>query len=137
MMSMYMVNNQKDWDECLPYIIFAYNTSIQNSTLFSPFYIVHGREPRLPSDIILNINTQGIENIKPFVVDITHNLQKVKELVEIKIEKSQIKNKNIIYTNRRSVSYNIDDLVLVYSPKKVVGFLQAEKLMHNYYVRSK
>ena len=34
----------KDWDEHLPYVLFAYGTSIQTSTQESPFYLLYGRD---------------------------------------------------------------------------------------------
>ena len=33
------------WDEILPFVLFAYNTSIQDTTRYSPFFLLHGREP--------------------------------------------------------------------------------------------
>ena len=44
-----------DWDEHLPYVLYAYRTSIQESTKESPFTdYVYGRDARLPTDKILN-----------------------------------------------------------------------------------
>lgn len=34
----------QNWDEILPYLIFAYNTRPQETTCFTPFRLVHGRE---------------------------------------------------------------------------------------------
>jgi hypothetical protein len=48
---MYIKNNQTDWDEYLKTALFAYNTSKQETTLLSPFEILNGRQPRLPSDL--------------------------------------------------------------------------------------
>ena len=47
-LSMFVSDNQKDWDEFLPSILFAYRTSPQATTGDSPFYLMYGREPRLP-----------------------------------------------------------------------------------------
>ena len=44
----------KDWDLRLPYVLFAYRTSPQTSTGESPFYLLYGRDPHLPSDSALN-----------------------------------------------------------------------------------
>lgn len=51
MLSMYVNKNHNDWDEHLPYVVYAYNTSIQASTGFSPFYLLHGFHSRTPSDL--------------------------------------------------------------------------------------
>jgi transposase InsO family protein len=52
-LSMYVSANQKDWDEFLPSILFAYRTSPQATTGDFPFYLLYGREPRLPADVNL------------------------------------------------------------------------------------
>ena len=45
---MFVSDNQIGWDEFLPAILFAYRTSPQATTGDSPFYLLYGREPRLP-----------------------------------------------------------------------------------------
>ena len=50
-----MVNdNQNEWDKFLDSVLFAYRTSKQASTKFSPFFLLYGREPRLPVDLIIS-----------------------------------------------------------------------------------
>ncbi|CAF0781627.1 unnamed protein product [Didymodactylos carnosus] len=39
-----------DWDEVLDAVIFAYNTGIHGTTGFSPYELVFGRKPQLPTD---------------------------------------------------------------------------------------
>ena len=36
-----------NWDERIPYVLFAYHASKQASTGESPFFLVYGRDPRL------------------------------------------------------------------------------------------
>ena len=50
MLTHYVNKHQDDWDEHLNYVLFAYRTAIQESTKFSPFYLLYGRHPRLPMD---------------------------------------------------------------------------------------
>ncbi|XP_037931299.1 uncharacterized protein LOC119666095 [Teleopsis dalmanni] len=42
---------QRRWDEALPEIMVAINSSISTSTGFTPAYVVQGREPRLPRNL--------------------------------------------------------------------------------------
>ncbi|KZR97474.1 Uncharacterized protein APZ42_007630, partial [Daphnia magna] len=46
MLSMYVSTDQRDWDETLQYVCFAYNTARQESTGYSPFFLLYGREPK-------------------------------------------------------------------------------------------
>ena len=43
----------KDWDEHLPFVLFAYRASEQQSTCESPFFLLYGRDHRLPTDAAL------------------------------------------------------------------------------------
>ena len=44
-----------DWDDYLPPIAFAYRASTNESTGYSPYYLVHGHDPILPLDALLDI----------------------------------------------------------------------------------
>ncbi|XP_044316714.1 uncharacterized protein LOC123037923 [Drosophila rhopaloa] len=48
MIAQYTADDQRSWDQLLPEISLAVNSSISDSTGFSPAYLVQGREPRLP-----------------------------------------------------------------------------------------
>ena len=44
--------NLKNWEDCLPFIEFAYNRNVHSTTEFSPFEIVYGFNPLTPMDLI-------------------------------------------------------------------------------------
>ena len=46
--------NGANWDEKLPYVLFAYRTSIQQSTAESPFFLLYGRDAGLPTPKVIN-----------------------------------------------------------------------------------
>lgn len=52
MLSMYVSQHQRDWDEYLNYAVFAYNTLVQDSTGYSTCYLLHGYQARTPADIV-------------------------------------------------------------------------------------
>lgn len=54
MLSMYIHDNQKDWDTYLPYVLFTYHyCSLHESTHNTPFFLTYGREPNFPIDVTL------------------------------------------------------------------------------------
>ena len=56
MISMYINSSQTDWDVFLPYCLFAYRTSVHPSINESPFYMVYGRDPKLPIETHLGLS---------------------------------------------------------------------------------
>jgi hypothetical protein len=45
--------NVMEWDKQLPYLLFAYRSVVQESTKESPFFLLYGRDPRLPTGTLL------------------------------------------------------------------------------------
>jgi hypothetical protein len=62
MLSMYVNDNQLDWDAYLPYVLFAYRTSIHSLLKESPYYLLYGRLPLTPLDSMLLSPLSGEEN---------------------------------------------------------------------------
>jgi hypothetical protein len=47
------INDQhSNWDEILPQLQYAYNVSVHSTTGVTPFFMMFGREPKLPADLI-------------------------------------------------------------------------------------
>ena len=63
MLSKCAERNGKDWDKQLPFVLFAYRATEQASTGESPFYLLYGRDPQLPSESTLTAPTT------PYMVD--------------------------------------------------------------------
>jgi len=58
MLTAYMDENEKDWDEKVPYVAFAYNTAQHATTKYTPFELVHGRKARLPIEVVTGARRQ-------------------------------------------------------------------------------
>jgi hypothetical protein len=129
MLSMYVSKQQNDWDEYLPYVLFAYRTAIHPSTNEVPFYLVYSRTPRLPVDLPAlpsdNEETLNVEDYKSMIS------QKYKEIEqEIGYYNEQIKQKmdRIKNKEREVVNYKPGDLVWLYYD--VVSTGKVKKLSH-------
>ena len=51
-----------EWEEALPKVCIAYNTTIHGTTGYSPFYLMYGREPHLPIDIVYSTQSPSPDN---------------------------------------------------------------------------
>ena len=95
--------NQEMWDEYLDTYVYAYNTSVHDSTTFSPFEVMFGRKAILPIDINIDekepdmmlMNQEEIEPAIAEVIDVmSEQCLKVLESVKQSIQQAQIKQKH-------------------------------------------
>ena len=84
-MSKYVSKNQKDWDEFIPRILFAHRTSVLDAIGDSPFYVIYGREPRLPIDV---------KYLPPAADDLSTSVLDYQNLARQNIQRAQQKMKD-------------------------------------------
>ena len=100
-----------DWDDCLADVVYAYNTSTNDSTQQTPYYLVFGVEPRKYLDNLFqleDITDEPIEREKQIA-----NLAIARVKARKEIEKSQQKNMQRVNKNRREVDFKVGDRVLL------------------------
>ena len=70
MLTRLVAENQRDWDDRLPTVAFAYRTSAHEVTGMTPFYMMHGREARIPADLCYSTPAESSGQSSPveFVV---------------------------------------------------------------------
>lgn len=52
------VSRKRDWVDCLPQLVFSYNSTPHQATGESPHFLMFGQEPRLPVDFLLGREPQ-------------------------------------------------------------------------------
>ena len=107
----------QDWDSRLPFILFAYRTTIQQSTLESPFFLLYGRDPQLPVEATLCPpvvrNPVCIDDYKTVMMQ---NLSAAWKLAQENVHKAQSKQKRQHDKKARGATINSGDRVFVYMP---------------------
>jgi hypothetical protein len=75
-LSIYCDESQKDWDLHLNGVTAAYNTTVNSQTGFTPFFMLYGREARLPSEKWLRSFGQTT-GVLPYVTKVVNALTNV------------------------------------------------------------
>jgi len=132
MIAMFIEEDQKTWDELLPYVTFAYNSAVQETTGYSPFFLCHGREPATLLDSALRFpEEEKINDYDEYVQELLTHAEDARKLAITNIAQSQIKSKRVYDKHRRHLSFNQWDLVWLWTPIRKVG--RATKFLKRYF----
>lgn len=129
---MYVAKDQKDWDEYILPILFAHWTSVCEAIGDSPFYVLYGREPRLPLDVKLlpevadDATTSVIEHGKRIV----EKVELAQNIARENLQRAQQKMKDYYDQNFKMPTFEVGQRVWVYTPKTKKGL--SKKLLHNW-----
>ena len=75
-LAMYTSNHQRDWEEYLPYVLFAYRSAVHESTGESPSKMMLGRDVRVPVDLVIQRPGDDIPH------DVPGYVQHLKDIME-------------------------------------------------------
>ena len=107
--------NLKNWEDCLPFIKFAYNRSVHSITDFYPFEIVYGFNPLTPLDLLpfpVYEKTSSDGQKKDEMVKKLH--ESVRQHIEMKNEQYATKSNK----GRKQVIFEPSDWVWVHMRKE-------------------
>ena len=156
MLSMYVNEHPKDWDVFLPYVLFAYRTSVQASTGETPFFLMHGRDPAHPYDLMYGAvpESEAPSTVQRFRSELTDRIVEGMERARAALEATHKKQKRHYDARHSPATFGTGDLVLLRAqePKnkfakrwigpfrivRMVGELSAQlQAMHNPRVKRK
>lgn len=129
MLSMYVDIEQKDWDKILPFVTFAYNTAKQNTTGFTPFYLLHGREAETTLDTMFPFGPEETES--DYAARVVSRAEESRQLARLRTLEAQEKDCRRYNAKHRMVHYKTGDLVWIFTPVRKVGL--SEKLLKRYF----
>jgi transposase InsO family protein len=98
-----------DWDEYLPAVEFAYNSSKQASTGLTPFYVNYGYEPHTPLALLRGGNQSGNAGVDHFVGNIREAISQTKDNLEA-AQKRMVANED---AHRRDHAITVGSKVLL------------------------
>ena len=125
MLRSYIEANPKNWDKLLCMAEFAYNSSVQASTGFTPFFAMYGREPKLPIDTMLPTERKSVE-------ELITNIHSAMDLIKQNLHRAQQHQCRVANKRRRDVHYAVGDKVLLRSNLFTLKMPKSKKVMPPY-----
>ena len=119
MLQKFVSRNQKDWDDYLPHLLFAYREVPQESTGFSPFELLYGRRVRGPLDVLKESWRGDTSEETPAVthmVKMRERLEEMTDLVRENLGRAQQRQKAVYDRGAKHRSFEAGDEVLVLLP---------------------
>ena len=117
MLSLYVEKHGRDWNHYLPYLLYAYRVSAQESVCESPFFLLYGCDPRQLIDEALSCPSA------PYVVDtddykseLVHGLSDAWKVAAQCIQTAQGRQKTAYDLRAKKLNYRICDRVMVHMP---------------------
>ena len=119
MMRTYCFDHSKDWDEGLPFLLFAIREVVNESLGYSPFELVFGRSVRGPLALIKEkclADKPAKESILNYVLLLKERLKTTCEFAQANLKSVQSDMKTWYDRKARDRCFNVGDQVLVLLP---------------------
>jgi len=117
-LSHYVNELNNDWDEYLPAITFAYRSSVcDNSVGYSPFFLLFGREPLLPLDVMLLPPELKKRTSTEIIQDLIQKLE-LSRKISREINENNRRQMKLTYDKKAEVvDLQVGDCVYLYMPQ--------------------
>ena len=119
------LTQKQNWKSHIGSLVHAYNCTKHNTTGFSPYYLMFGRHPRIPVDLVLGkVEDQDTTSVDQYVASLQNQLKKAFEVAESATKSNQMGHKKVYDRKIRGAVLEIGDRVLLWN----VGLKGTNKL---------
>ncbi|XP_070566514.1 uncharacterized protein [Ptychodera flava] len=117
---------KQHWSQHISFLVHAYNCTRNDATQFSPYYLMFGREARLPIDLCFGVSPDEYtkHDYLQYVEDLKSRLKGAYELAENEAKKKALANKRRYDSKVRGSDLLVGDRVLI----RNVGLIGKHKL---------
>ena len=118
-----------NWKDHVSSIVWAYNCTRHESMGYSPYYLMFGRHPQLPIDVMFGLEmNKDTPTLAKYTRDVADKLSKAFERAVSTRDRMSSKNEEIYNRKVRGAALEVGDLVLV----RNVGLSGKHKLADHY-----
>ena len=122
MLSMFVAENQWDWDEFLPMLIMAHRSTPHDSTKYSPKMLMMGRESSLPIGVMMGIPREETEaHWRNYVEELQQKMEIADGSARKNLKKSAVRQKRNYDQRAEHCQFSIGDPVWFYNPVRRKG----------------
>jgi transposase InsO family protein len=111
-----VADDQTNWNEFLPAIAMAYTTCVIEGLGFSPFEMINGRKPLLPTDVLYGSSPRVRIDRAKFKLDLFENMRMMHQKAVENQVISDAKKKRYFDASQSDVHFEVGDLVLLFTP---------------------
>ena len=127
-----------EWDKCLPYILWAYHGTIHNTTGFSPYELLFGREMKMPLDQMVRYwkgkgkgkEKENESGVTEYIQTLRANMQIIRDLAYEKEVEEKVKQKHNYDLKTKNRTFAVGDFALAFWPtfkNKLINFSTSGK----------
>ena len=107
---------KKDWKSHVPALVHAYNCTRNPATGFSPYFLLFGREPRLPVDVEFGLQRggqRGSPGESNYISQLSRRLRFAHRKAKKMAQRQQARHRGLYDLKCRGAALSVGDLVLV------------------------
>ena len=124
MLSCFVSENQKDWDEYILLLMMAYRAAEHETTKVSPYEMMFGRSINLPIDLVIghpDANFDPPRFNSEYAYELANKLEKIHKFAREHIALSSNNMKRLYDRSTNFHKYNPGDAVWLYNPVRTKG----------------
>lgn len=108
-------SQKSKWSQHVSLLVHAYNSTRNDATGYSPYFLMYGREARLPVDLCFGVGSDDVDGLKhrQYVADMREELRKAYQLAADSADKNHERNKRLYDMRVRNQILEEGDRVLV------------------------
>lgn len=119
MLSAFASKRRDDWDLFIDPVVYAYNSSRQESTGISPYEVVFGQTPRLPLELELGVSLTNPGILSDYSRSVRETLKEIRQLAKENLSQVRIRQMESSSSKVKSWSpYTVGQTVWLRRPKQ-------------------